>query len=152
MPRTPDNIGGPLIETEYAQFYDDYGAIPDEVGTLVYFDGYFYMRDAYGVYNPRYGTGISESEHEVLDTLVHEIDETSYDEVAYAGSSVVSYIVWASAAKLKKIREETYTYVSGKASHVVTKQYDDAGLVKMTMTEDYTYSGSKVLSVTRVKT
>jgi len=152
MPHTPNNMGGPFVETEYAQFYDSYGAIPTETGTLAYHDGYFYMRDAYGVFNPRQGgTGLSEGEHENLDTLVHEIDETSYDEITYVGGMVSSYIVWTSAAKELKVREETYTYVSGKVSQVVTKQYDDLGVVKMTMTENYTYSGSRVLTVTRVK-
>lgn len=97
------------------------------------------------------GTGITEPQHEALDTLVHEIDETSYDEVTYASGRAQSYIVWASAAKLLKVREEQYSYTSGKVSQVVTTQYDGAGAVKMTMTETYTYSGSNVTSVTRTK-
>jgi len=100
---------------------------------------------------PSGGSGLSESEHEALDTLVHEIDETSYDEVAYIGSNVTSYIVWETAAKLKKIREETYTYVSGRVSTAVTKQYDAAGILKMTMTEHYTYVSGKVATITRTK-
>lgn len=95
--------------------------------------------------------GISESEHEALDTLAHEIDETSYDEVTYSGSNVSSYIVWETSSKLKKIREELYSYTSGKVTQVITKQYDGTGTLKMTMTEDYTYSGSKVSTVTRTK-
>ena len=153
MPRTPDNIGGPLIETEYAQFYDEYGAIPAENGTLVYHDGYFYVRDAYGAFNLRTAGGISEDEHEILDTLVHDIDETSYDEVTYVTGLVSSYIVWETAAKLKKIREEAYTYTPSRlVSKVVTKQYDAAGAVKMTMTEDYTYVNNRASTITRVKT
>lgn len=97
------------------------------------------------------GSGISEAQHEALDTLVHDIDETSYDEVTYTGSKVTKYTVWASAAKLLKIREETYTYSGIKVSSVVTVQYDGAGATKMTMTESYTYSGNKVASVTRTK-
>lgn len=153
MPRTPDNIGGPLIETEYAQFYDEYGAIPAEDGTLVYHDGYFWGRDAYGAFNLRTGGGISETEHEALDTLVHEIDETSYDEVTYVSGMVSSYVVWETAGKLKKIREETYTYTPSRlVSQVVTKQYDDVGAVKMTMTEDYTYVNNRASTITRTKT
>lgn len=97
------------------------------------------------------GGGITEPQHEALDTLTHDIDETSYDEVIYSGSTPSSYIVWASAAKLLKIREEQYTYAGGKVSQVVTIQYDGTGAVKMTMTEVYTYSGNKVTSVTRTK-
>jgi len=50
-----------------------------------------------------------------------------------------------------KIREEQYSYVSGKVSQVITTQYDGVGAVKMTMTENYTYSGSNVTSVARTK-
>jgi len=32
------------------------------------------------------GGGITEPQHEALDTIVHEIDETSYDEVTYVNS------------------------------------------------------------------
>lgn len=99
------------------------------------------------------GSGITESQHEGLDTLVHEIDENSYDEVTYTGSDVTSYIVWTSAAKTRKIREEQYTYGTGhRVSQCVTTQYDGTGAVKMTMTETYTYVNSRVNTVTRVKT
>lgn len=98
------------------------------------------------------GGGISEAEHEKLDTLVHDIDESSYDEVTYgSGNRVSTYIVWETAAKLKKIREEQYTYSGNNVSQSVTIQYDGTGAVKMTMTEVYTYSGNKVTSVTRTQ-
>jgi hypothetical protein len=98
------------------------------------------------------GGGISEVEHEALDTLVHEIDETSYEEYTYSGGNVTNFTIWASVAKIKKIREEQYTYASNKVSQVVTIQYDDVGVAKMTMTETYTYTGNRVSSVSRVKT
>jgi hypothetical protein len=98
------------------------------------------------------GGGLSELEHEALDTLVHEIDETSYDEVTYVGHNVSSYIVWETSAKLKKIREELYSYaLDNKVSQVIAKQYDVTGVLKMTVTESYTYSGNKILSITRTK-
>lgn len=132
---------------------EDTAISPDEVGEMRNNAGDFQFKDQHGTFNPRSGGGggITEGQHEVLDTLVHEIDETSYDEVAYSGSNPTSYIVWETAAKLKKIREETYSYSSGKVSQIVTKQYDGAGTLKMTMTEVYTYSGSKVTSVARTK-
>jgi hypothetical protein len=98
------------------------------------------------------GSGITEAEHELLDTLVHDIDETSYDDVTYGiGSRVDSYIVWANVAKLLKIREEQYSYSGSKISQVVMTQYDGTGAVKMTITETYTYTGSKITSITRTK-
>ena len=97
------------------------------------------------------GGGITESQHEDLDTIVHEIDETSYDEVTYAGGSVTTYTVWTTSGKTKKIREETYTYSGGRVTQAVTKQYDADGVLKMTMTESYTYANGKVATVTRTK-
>jgi hypothetical protein len=126
---------------------------PIELGFVRLVNGAFKFRDSAGVFNPRTGgSGITESQHEALDTLIHDIDESSYDEVIYGlGNLVSTYIVWGTAAKLLKIREEQYTYSGSKVSQSVTIQYDGTGAVKMTMTEVYTYSGNKVTSVTRTK-
>lgn len=95
---------------------------------------------------------VNDSQHEILPTLVHEIDATTYDEITYSGNDVSSYIVWTNSGKTQKVREELYTFDIGhKVTQVVTKQYDGTGVVKMTMTENYTYSGSKVSTVTRMK-
>jgi len=95
---------------------------------------------------------LNDIEHEILDTLTHEIVESSYDEVTYSGNKVSNYIVWETAAKLKKIREEQYSYGTGnRVSQVVTIQYDSSGSVKTTVTENYTYSGNKVQNITRTK-
>lgn len=56
MPHTPENWGGPLIETDYIWMpdgYDGYKSIPEERGTFVYLDGHFYLHDSLGVYDPR---------------------------------------------------------------------------------------------------
>lgn len=153
MPQTPDRHPGAMIEDDEIILKETSGD-PTEIGGIRHVGGAFRMKDSTGVFDPRSGGGgITESQHEVLDTLVHDIDETSYDEVIYSGNRISQYITWTSAAKLLKIREEQYTYGSGgKISQVVTTQYDGAGVVKMTMTETYTYSGNKVSSITRTKT
>jgi hypothetical protein len=153
--RTPDSFPGDLREDVIA-LYDQYGIMPENPGEMVYSDGYFYAQDAYGVFNVRSGQAagyLDEEAHERLDTLVHEIDETSYDEATYSGSDISAYTVWTSATKTRKVREELYTYdVGHRVSQVVTRQYDADGNVKMTMTEVYTYTGvSKLASVTRTK-
>jgi hypothetical protein len=96
------------------------------------------------------GGGITEEQHEALDTLAHEIVETSFDEVLYTGSRATGYIVWTDASKTKKIREEEYIYTGGKITQMIYRQYDGTGVLKKTITEDYTYSGSNVSTVTRV--
>jgi hypothetical protein len=153
VPQTPDRHPGPLEEDEEIQLREPADNSPPSVaGAFRYVGGDFAFRDQYGTFNPRTGgSGITEGQHEALDTLVHDIDETSYEEYAYSGSKVTNLTVWATAAKLLKIREEQYTYAGSKVSQVVTIQYDGTGAVKMTMTENYTYSGGKVTSVTRTK-
>lgn len=106
------------------------------------------LRDAVGNFDPRF----TEGQHEVLDTLTHEVAETSFDEVTYSGGKVSACVVWETAAKLKKIREELYTYSGGKVSTAVEIQYDAAGVEKARVTEVYTYSGSKVTSIARTRT
>jgi hypothetical protein len=152
MGTTPDRRPGPLIEDEEIRLEANVTP-PTQNGAFNYDGTSFQMRDAVGIFDPRAGTGITESQHEALDTLVHDIDETSYDEVTYSGSDVTFYIVWTSVAKTRKVREEQYTYGTGhRVSQAVTIQYDAAGAVKMTMTETYTYNSSRVDTVTRTKT
>lgn len=99
------------------------------------------------------GSGITEGQHEGLDTLVHEIDETSFDEVTYTGNDITNYIVWTSPAKVLKIREELYTYDTGhRVTQLITIQYDASGVEKMRTTEVYTYTiANRVASITRTK-
>lgn len=96
-------------------------------------------------------SGITEGQHEALDRLTHEVNESSFDELTYSEGRVTYYIVWTSAAKTKKIREEQYTYAVGKVTQVVTIQYDDDGVEKERLTEVYAYSGNNITSVTRTK-
>jgi len=152
MPQTPDRSPLPR-EEEKLHFTFDEGYVADAPGDMVFNGTSFQLRDSAGAFDPRSGgSGITEAQHEALDTIVHDIDESSYDEVTYGSGNLVStYIVWETAAKLKKIREEQYTYSGSKVSQSVTIQYDGTGAVKMTVTETYTYSGSRVTSVTRTK-
>ena len=60
--------------------------------------------------------GIPETEHRSLDQLVHDVAESSYDEVVYTGNKVTEYITWETASKLKKIRHVTVTYTGKKVT------------------------------------
>jgi len=100
------------------------------------------------------GGSFSEAQHEGLSTLVHEIDQTSWEEYIYTGSDVTGSIIWSDNSRSRKIREEQYTYSTGhRVSQVVTIQYDGFGVEKMRMTEAYTYtSNGRVSNVQRTKT
>lgn len=98
------------------------------------------------------GSGITEAQHQNLDTLNHWVDENSYDELTRTGGKVTHVIVWDSPSKNVMIREELITRVSGKVSQLVAKQYDrGTGLLKETMTEVYTRTGGKVTAITRTR-
>lgn len=96
---------------------------------------------------------LTDGDHRGLDQLVHAIAETSYEEITYSGSTANSLIIWTNSGKTKKIREELYTYGSGNhVTTIVTKQYDSAGAVVETLTENYTWSGGQVINITRTLT
>lgn len=147
MGRTPDPIGDSLE-------LPDLGQDPVLVGEISLNAGTIKAKDSIGVFNLRSGgSGITEGQHEGLDTLVHEIDETSFDEVIYTGNDITNYIVWTSPAKVLKIREELYTYnTSHRVTQLITIQYDASGVEKMRTTEVYTYTiANRVASITRTK-
>jgi hypothetical protein len=151
MPPTPDRKPGRLEEDDELFFVAN-AIPPSEAGAMNYDGTSFKMRDAVGTFDPRAGgSGITEGQHRELDTLVHELDETSYDEVIYSGNNVTQYITWTNTDKTLKIREDLMTYSSGKVSQAVSKQYDGLGVLKEQITEVYAYSGNKVTSVTRTR-
>ena len=98
------------------------------------------------------GGGITAGQHRVLDQLVHDISEDSYEEISYTGNQVDSVVTWETSSKLKKIREQLFTYSGNKVVTIVAKQYDAAGalIAGETQTETLTYSGNKVASIDRV--
>lgn len=97
-------------------------------------------------------SGLTETQHEALDRLTHQINESSYDEVTYTSGKATNYTTWTNSGKTTKIREEQYTYTGSKITQVITIQYDNTGTEKERLTESYTYSGNNVSNVTRVKT
>jgi len=150
--QTPDRRPGALEEDEEIRLITN-AVPPTQVGAFNINGSAFQLRDVLGTYDPRSATGITEAAHETLDTLVHQIDETSYDELTYSGAQVTVYLVWTSAAKTQKVREEQYTYNADKTvSQLVAIQYDGVGVENMRFTESYTYNTSKrVQSITRTK-
>lgn len=98
------------------------------------------------------GGGITEPQHEALDTLAHDIVEDSYDEFIYTGNRVTQIITWTDITKTTKIREQQISYAGSRVTQVIDIQYDGAGVETYRVTEAYTYSGSKVVDVTRTRT
>lgn len=97
------------------------------------------------------GGGISETQHENLDTLVHAISEPTFEEYTYASGKVTDIVVWTDAGKTTKVREYNFTYTGNKVTQIVTTQYNGSGspVSGQTMTETISYSGNVVSSITR---
>jgi len=151
MPRTPDRFPGE--REDEGVILEPSSITPVVNGEIRYVTGVGFRFYEEGVEKGLAGSGITGPQHESLDTLVHELDETSYEEVTYGtGSNPSSWIVWTSNAKTLKIREEQYTYLSsGRVSQVVAIQYDGSGSEVMRTTEVYTYVNGRVSSIQRTK-
>ena len=152
MGTTPDRRPGPLVEDEEIQLGPNSTA-PTQVGAFNYNGTSFQLRDAVGIFDPRSGgSGITEAQHQDLDTLNHWVDQTSYDEIGRTDAKVTSITVWNNSSKTLKIREELITRLSGKVSEIVTKQYDrNTGVLKETLTEVFSRACGKVTNITRTR-
>ena len=148
MATTPDRRPGPLEEDEEIRLLPNVDP-PTQAGALNYDGTSFALRDSLGIFNPR---GISEAAHDGLDTLVHEVIETSEEEILYVNGLPTNWIVWTDASKTLKIREEVYTLTSNRVTRLVATQYKADGVTKkMETTEDYTYASGRVVRVVRTK-
>lgn len=93
------------------------------------------------------GSGITEGQHEVLDSLIHWLSEDNYQEIVRSGGKVTSVINWTDSGKTTKIREMAITRTAGKVSQMVFIQYDGAGVEKQRMTGVITRTAGKVSSI-----
>jgi hypothetical protein len=81
------------------------------------------------------GGWITEPQHQALDTLVHELAETAYEEVTRASGRVSTVIAWNAPSKDIKIRETDVTRDgNNQISQVDIKHYTGAGSLKVTLT------------------
>jgi hypothetical protein len=96
--------------------------------------------------------GVSFESHRAIDQLTHELDESYYEEYTYSAGNVTNTTVWTDAGKTLKIREYIYSYATGKMSQSVEKQYDGVGTLVETLTKTYSWTGSRLTSLTCVRT
>jgi hypothetical protein len=100
--------------------------------------------------------GFDEETHENLDTLVHEIAEDYFLEFIYDGirTRVLTATYYTDNSKTTKIREFNYSYNGPrqKIDQQVSIQYDEVGVEKSRLTQDYSYSGFRLTSVSSSKT
>lgn len=87
-----------------------------------------------------------------LKNLQHGIAEASYEEITYTGIHPTSLIVWTNSGKTTKIREEQYTWTGNHVNTLTMIQYNALGVESERVVETYTYTNSKVTSVSRSHT
>jgi len=152
MPRTPDRRHGPLYEEEI--FLDPQTEDPTQERSIRYVNGYFKGKDSEGVFDFRGGGsgGITEGQHELLDTLVHNLSETCYQEILRSAGKVSQVIVWTDDGKTTKVRQMDLTRSGGKVSQITLIQYDGGGSVKQTLVGSLNRTDGKVTSIDWVET
>lgn len=90
-----------------------------------------------------------EERHRVLDQLVHNIAETSYQEIVYVNNQLLAVIYWSDNTKTVKIREHLYSYMSNRLSTEIVKQYDQNGVLisGQTLTGTFYYTGNVLVNI-----
>lgn len=101
-------------------------------------------------------SGITQTQHENLDTLVHDLTEDGYTLITYTGNNITNYTMYTSPAMTTKIREYQISYTitpcNQKINQVITIQYNNLGVPINTLTETATYINNRIISFTSVKT
>jgi hypothetical protein len=150
MVRTKDSFSGVREDEEGIDFIES-SSLASVEGELRYHNtGRFSFYDSTGEFDPRSGGGgLSESQHEGLDRLTHNINESSYDEYITSGNKITDVITWTDSGKTLKIREINLTYTGSKVTQAVTIQYNGSGTEVERLTEVPAYSGNTITSITR---
>lgn len=127
---------------------------PTEEGQVRYVGGDLLAYLSGSVKSLTTGSGLSPATHELLDTLVHNIAESNYQEIVRTGGQVSDLIWWTDSGKTTKIREINLTRSGGLVSQIVMKQYDGTGTIitGQTLTGTVSRTGGRVDNITWVET
>jgi len=103
------------------------------------------------IFEPASGSGLTAGQHDNLDTLVHDLAETSFKEALYSGNNMTSFKGSATSSKILKIRQSTFTYAANKLDTATKIQYNGAGAAVQTLVSTFTYSGNQLSSIDVVR-
>lgn len=137
---------GSRVSSEVNIQYDSYGAETQRLLKNYTYTGRFLSN----VSITEFG-GTTQIEHEYLDTLVHNLAETSYEEYSYTGARVSNITVWNSSSKTTKIREYQYTYSGRKVSQTIEIQYNSLGIEVERLTSSIGYAANQVVNISMVE-
>lgn len=84
----------------------------------------------------------------VMESLSANIAEDSYYEITRSGNLVSNETWWTTPAKTQKIREIIYTRSGNLVTQSESRQYNSAGILVSTFTQDFARSGNLLSNVT----
>lgn len=94
------------------------------------------------------GSGISLQEHELIDSLVHNLSEDTYQEILRDGAGRVSAVnIYTSPGGILVRSTAVARNSNGQVNQTVDKQYDGSGALIQQLTTDVTRSGGQVVSL-----
>lgn len=102
------------------------------------------------------GAGLTPTQHEDLDTLVHRLSENFYTAVTRDGiGRAVNITTYTDVTETLKIREHQVTFAgpfTRRPAQTIDIQYDGAGVEVQRLTKTYTYVGIRLDTITAVET
>jgi len=155
--QTPHDFPGELLDEGI--ILDDLpsGSLPTQSGEIRFVSGSFIFRDEIGLFNPRpSGTfGITEQQHEELDTLAHFQVKNSFEEVVYSGQPprIASITTWNNITKDYKMQEDRFSYTGRRLTTIVSDQFVTGTLI-YSLSESISYVdpfSNRVANVTRTR-
>lgn len=153
MSPTPDRRAGTRYE-ERLRLTSDEGLSSDVAGDVTFDGTDFSMRDSVGAFNPRTGGGISETQHEALDTLAHDLTEShtvTYTRTAGKLSQVLAEVTPA-GTDIRSAQVLTRTG-AGKVNTLRVIQYQSDGVtIERQLDITLNRTAGKVTSMTVTRT
>jgi hypothetical protein len=99
------------------------------------------------------GSGITEGEHETLDTLVHNLSEGATTEILRNSNNEVTDVKILTAPGGTLIRTtQIIRNAQNEVEQTIEIQYDENGVAIQTLTTDINRSGGQVSTTTMVET
>ena len=143
MARTPDDFPGERVDESL--WIIPSSSLPAVDGEIFYLSGSGFQFHEEGVIKMLgaafSGSGITEAQHEALNTLNHDLTHNTYDEVIRTSCHKVTQVTsWDSPSKIRKVRDIVYNRASFSSSvmQVVSTQYDNSGVEMYHVSETIT--------------
>jgi hypothetical protein len=146
MARTPDEFPGERIDD--LVLIDSGTYVPSINGEFAYVSGSGFRFMDEGVLKGL--SGLSQNEHEYLNTLTHDPAWNSFDDVLYGTYGMVTMSVWADQTRTNLMQHYEVEYNNSRLMSVLTSSVYISGSLVAQMTETPTYDSRKrIINIVR---